>query len=283
MLNKRNPLLSSAYMLVSHGSRDVRTRWAVEKLAERVYVLLASQSIQAIGVVEYRESNSSFFLSDSLTSIATTASMVLTNMGCPLVETGTLELASLPLHQQIQRFAAEALQAGYKQVKVLPLFLLPGIHVTEDIYAEIEQARAVVGNAIAIEQLSYLGSNDDLTQLWASRLRGEADAKIFFSHGTRRRKGNERVEQTAEKLGAMTAYLSMPPCLEEKLEILIMSERRNIIIQPYLLFEGRIMEEMELEVMRLQTKFPQLQLSLGKPLGATAELATLIVEGMLAP
>ena len=283
MLFNRNSLLSSAYMLVSHGSRDVRTRWAVEKLAERVYVLLASQSIQAIGVVEYRESNSSFFLSDSLTSIATTASMVLTNMGCPLVETGTLELASLPLHQQIQRFAAEALQAGYKQVKVLPLFLLPGIHVTEDIYAEIEQARAVVGNAIAIEQLSYLGSNDDLTQLWASRLRGEADAKILFSHGTKRGRGNERVEQTAETLRAMTAYLSMPPCLEEKLEILIMSERRNIIIQPYLLFEGRIMEEMELEVMRLQTKFPQLQLSLGKPLGATAELATLIVEGMLAP
>ena len=284
MLFNQNELQSSAYMLVSHGSRDIRTQWAVNKLAEQVYVLLASQNIQASAIVESQKANlAGSCLPNFQTGAIATASIALTKMGCPLVETGVLELASIPLHQQITQFAAEARRAGCERVKVLPLFLLPGIHATEDMYAEIEQASAVVGDAIAIEQLPYLGSDANLTQLWRSRLRGEADARILFSHGTKQVDGNKRVEQKAEELKATTAYLSVPPYLEEKLELLIIQGQRNITIQPYLLFEGRVIEAMELEVMRLQTRFPQVRLSLGKPLGATAELATLIVEGMFAP
>lgn len=282
MLNKRNALLSSAYMLVSHGSRDVRTRCTVKKLAEQVSVLLASRNIQATGVIESQKySLPSSFSPNSQTSVTTIASMVLTDRGCPLVETGVLELASIPLHQQIKQFAVEARRAGCERVKVLPLFLLPGVHVRGDICAEVEQAQAIIGDTIIIEQLPYLGSNADLMQLWISRLRGKANARILFSHGTKRVGGNERVEQTAAELEAITAYLSVSPFLEEKLESLIISGQRTVAIQPYLLFEGRVMEAMELEVMRLQTRFPQVQLLLGKTLSATAELAPLIIKEML--
>ena len=282
MLNNHDPLLSSAYMFVSHGSRDVRTRWAVEELAERVSVLLASRNIRVTGVIESQKSSlPSSFSPNSQTSVTTTASMVLTNMGCPLVETGTLEFAPLPLHQQIQQFAAEALDTGCERIKILPLFLLPGIHVTEDICAQIEQARAVFGNAIAIEQLPYLGASN-LTELCAKRLRKvEADARILFSHGTKKLSGNKTVEEIAEQLGATATYLSVPPLFEEKLPMLIASGQKSIAIQPYLLFEGKTMGAFEQKVMTLQTQFPQVQLLLDRPLGATAELATLIVEQML--
>lgn len=286
MLLERNPSLSSAYLLVSHGSRELRAQWAMEKLAEKVNVLLTSQNIQVTGRIESRESNliDNFAVSGAETSVITTASMVLTNMGCPLIETGTLELASLALHEKIQQFAIDALLAGCKQVKVLPLFLLPGVHVMEDICAEIEQAQAFVGDAIAINQLPYLGSYANLTQLWANRLVGvEADAKILLSHGTKRLGGNQAVEELAEQLGTIAAYLSVSPSLEEKLEILIVTGKRKIAIQPYLLFEGAIMDAITREVMTLQTRFPQVQLLLGQPLGATAELATLIVERMIQP
>ncbi|MGV2831337.1 sirohydrochlorin chelatase [Myxosarcina sp. GI1(2024)] len=258
MLFNRNLLLSSAYMLVTHGSRDVRARWAVDKLTEQVSVLLASQNIQVAGVIESQKSNFlTSYASDTQAGVTTTASMILTNMGCPLVETGTLESASLPLHRQVQQFAISAQRAYCKRVKVLPLFLLPGIHVTEDICAEIDRAREILGDAIAIEQLPYLGSDAKLTQLWANRLVGtEADAKILFSHGTKRSGGNRTVEETAKQLGAITAYLSVSPSLDEKLELLVASGKRTIAIQPYLLCQGRIMEAMELEVMTLQTRFP---------------------------
>ena len=282
MSNNRNPLLSSAYMLVSHGSRDVRTRWAVEELAERVSVLLVSRNIQATGVIESQKySLPSSTSPDSQVSVTTTASMVLTNMGCPLVGTGTLELAPLPLHEQIQQFALEALDSGCERIKILPLFLLPGIHVTEDICAEIEQARAILSDAIAIKQLPHLGASN-LTELCAKRLRKvDAGARILFSHGTKKLSGNKIVEEIAEQLGATATYLSVSPFFEEKLLILIASGQKSIAVQPYLLFEGKTMSAIEQKVMTLQTQFPQVQLILDRPLGATAELATLIVEQML--
>jgi sirohydrochlorin cobaltochelatase len=62
-------------------------------------------------------------------------------VGGPLVGTACLEVGAVPLHQQIVAFSRRARAAGAQRVRLVPLFLLAGVHVMEDIPAEVEQAR----------------------------------------------------------------------------------------------------------------------------------------------
>lgn len=56
----------------------------------------------------------------------------------PLIGTGVLELGLKSLHEQIEDFWEYGRSLYVSQLKIIPLFLLPGVHVTEDIPAEIE-------------------------------------------------------------------------------------------------------------------------------------------------
>lgn len=199
--------------------------------------------------------------------------------GYPLVGTATLELADIPLHEQIRQFASVALADGCNQLQVLPLFLLPGVHVREDIPAEVALAQESLGKAVTIAQRPHLGDHPGLGRLlamqWATV---NADAKILLSHGSRRTGGNEPVEGMAKQLGAVAAYWSVPPSLEEQVQRLALAGHRRIAILPYFLFSGGITDAIARRVTQLQVQFPNLQLSLGEPIGASAELATLIVD-----
>jgi hypothetical protein len=75
----------------------------------------------------------------------TGSTMLVSRAGHPLVGTATLELADTPLHEQICEFASVALADGCKQVQLLPIFLLPGVHVREDIPTEVALAQKSIG------------------------------------------------------------------------------------------------------------------------------------------
>ena len=240
--------LSPAYLLISHGSRDFRSQLALEQLTRLIRIQIESQP----DAIEY-----------------------------PIVNTATLEFNSLPLYQQIQQFAKDALSLGYQQLQLLPLFLLPGVHVTEDIPQALALAQTLIGEEISITQLPCLGTNIDLVKLWANRLAGiEADAKVLLSHGTRRLGGNWVVEATAQQLGALTAYCSVSPSLDNRIAMLAAADGQQIVILPHVLFDGAIMDAIASQVTRLQQQLPQVQLILEQPLGATADLANLIVARM---
>ena len=226
-----------AYLLVSHGSRDPRPQLAVEKLAK-----LVSQKL-----------------------------------GYRPVGTATLELATQPLHQQIREFSDRLLPSGYRQIKVLPLFLLPGVHVMEDIPAELELARQVLGNRMAIAQCPYLGSHPGLDYLLATQINSDK-AWILMSHGSRRVRGNQPVEDMASKLGIVSAYWSVMPTLESRIAQLAAAGNQQIGILPYFLFSGGTTEAIAQLVIQLQAKFENLQLTLGNPLDASDELADTILE-----
>ncbi len=204
--------------------------------------------------------------------------IALSSTDYPLVETATLELADAPLHQQIQQFASIALSAGCNQLQLLPLFLLPGVHVLEDIPAEVALAQQSIGQAIALKQQPHLGAHPGLRKMLASQLAAiDADAKILLSHGTRRAGGNEPVEAVADYLGAVAAYWSVPPTLEEQLEALAGAGYQQIAILPYFLFCGGITDAIAQSVSTLQEHFPKLELNLCNPIGVSSQLADLIV------
>ncbi|MCA1990548.1 MAG: sirohydrochlorin chelatase [Coleofasciculus sp. S288] len=197
----------------------------------------------------------------------------------PLVGTATLELAEEPLHQQIRQFASVALAAGCNHLQLLPLFLLPGVHVVEDIPQEVALAQQEVGQAVVINQRPHIGDHPGLSKLVATQVATvNADVKILLSHGSRRVGGNESVEAVAKQLGAMTAYWSVKPTLEEQIEGLVRAGYKQIAILPYFLFSGGITDAIAQMVTELQQQFATVELSLGEPIGATDQLADLLVE-----
>ena len=205
--------------------------------------------------------------------------IVVSSARYPLVGTAALELAYAPLHEQIRQFASVALSSGCNQLELLPLFLLPGVHVMEDIPREVALALASLGQAIVINQRPHLGAHPGLGRMLASQLATvDADAKILLSHGTRRAGGNQPVEAVAEQLGAVAAYWSVKPTLEEQLLALADAGHKQIAILPYFLFSGGITDALRQSVSSLQERFSKVQLSLCNPIGVSSQLADLVVD-----
>jgi sirohydrochlorin ferrochelatase len=185
------------------------------------------------------------------------------------------------LHQQIQQFASQVVAAGGHRLQIVPLFLLPGVHVREDIPREVALARQALGGSVSLELQPHLGSNERLQPLIARKFAQlPAGGRILFCHGSRRLGVNEEIERLACQLGAVAAYWSVKPSLAEQVAAFASKGQQSIAISPYFLFSGGIVQAIARQVQELQAAFPSLQLHLGSPLGATPELAQFIVEGV---
>jgi sirohydrochlorin ferrochelatase len=266
----------------------------MEKLAELVRTQLGIQdAISSDRINEPIPQEAARVTPDTLASPlqphrVTRSTMLISRPGHPVVGTATLELADTPLHEQIHEFASVALAAGCKQVQLLPIFLLPGVHVREDIPTEVALAQKSLGEAIAqgaatkpiaIHQCPHLGAHPSLGSMLASQLAAvDTEAKILLAHGTRRTGGNEPVEAVAKQLGAVAAYWSIKPTLEEQIVTLADTGHQQIAIVPYFLFCGGITDAIAKSVTSLQARFPKLELSLANPIGVSPQLANLIVE-----
>ena len=273
--------LIPACLLISHGSRDRRPQLAMEQLAGLVRAKLGSQHAQEILTLGTRalSSQQERILQRLEVDRVARRTMVVANDGYPLVGTATLELASLPLHEQIRQFAREALSVGCHQVQLLPVFLLPGVHVMDDIPTEVALAHQSLGQAVVLNQRPYLGVHPGLVRILASQVATlDADANILLSHGSRRSGSYEAVEAVADQLGAVVAYWSVKPTLEEQLKVLADAGHKRIAIVPYFLFSGGITDAIAQRVASLQELFPRLQLTLAQPIGVSHELADLIVD-----
>jgi sirohydrochlorin cobaltochelatase len=247
-------LITSTYLLVSHGSRDPRPQLALENLAQ-----LLSQNLP--------------ILSNSVAA------------SVPAVGTATLELGA-PLHEQICNFAEHTLSLGLTEVQILPIFLLPGVHVAEDIPAQVEIAKQTISSQLKIELQPHLGTQQaGLTNLVKTQMQEVAFLPnlqlpkwILLSHGSRRLGGNSTVEEIASKVGAHPAYWSVKPSLEERIDSLVRDGQQQIGIVPYFLFNGGITDAIAKTVEQLKQQFPTAELHLANPFGASVELADLIGE-----
>lgn len=257
--------LTSAYLLVFHGSRDPRPQIAGERLA-----YLIQKSLSPVT----KATPQSWELQKHSNSLA-----LLSKINSPVVTTAVLELGKIPLHQSITELALQAQKAGLKRVKMLPMFLLAGVHVKEDIPAEIALAQKNLSGKIHLELLPYLGSDGNLKALLAQKFaQFPASVRILLTHGSRRLGGNQPAKAMAASLNAAVAYWSIAPNLQAQVKALEAIGHRKIAIQPYFIFHGGITEGISTQVKQLQEDFPHLKIFLGEPLGATTELAQLVVQ-----
>lgn len=237
--------LSSAYLLVSHGSRDPRPQIAVDRLAQQL-----SPYLQQLSSVH------------SLPSIAT----------------AQLELADKPLHLQINGFAAQCSERGISHLIILPLFLLPGVHVMDDIPAAVAIAEREIGARVKLTVAPFLGSAPNLVDLFAANRSGLPSSTTILSHGSRRSNGNAIVERLAAQLNVEVAYWSLEPSLTERVTTFIATGATEIGILPYFLFAGGITDAIAELVTKLRQQFPQVSLTIGEPLGNSPGLVTTIGE-----
>lgn len=242
--------MSSAYLLLSHGSRDRRPEIAMHELAKLVCNKLPKN---------HNPSNSEH-----------------------LVGIAALEMSPQPLHEQIQQFAKSAfgdcgVSSNQNRLKILPLFLLPGVHVMSDIPAEVALAQQALGQDIMIELQPYLGSHPNLEKLLARQIAAiKAQAWILLAHGSSRPGSQETVSAMAANLGAVAAYWAVPPSLESRVKELVAAGYREIAILPYFLFAGGITDAIAASIEELKLEFSAVNFQLAEPLGASAELAELI-------
>jgi sirohydrochlorin cobaltochelatase len=255
--------MPSAYLLVAHGSRDPRPQIAIEQLAKLIYQHKSQNANKSQKHLTYKSA------SNSLTILE------------PLVDVAYLELDPLPLHEQIKQTCDRAFACGYKRLQVLPLFLLAGVHVLEDIPQEVAKAQQISNPKITIDLHAHLGTHPGLIELLNEQItNAHAEVWILIAHGSRRPSAKEPIEEIARKLGAISAYWAMPPKLESRVEKLVSAGHEKIGIVPYFLFAGGITDAISTAVDELKIKFPSVNFQLVEPLGTRNELANLIIDSI---
>jgi sirohydrochlorin ferrochelatase len=213
-----------AYFLVTHGSKDLHSWLALQESIE----------------------------------CANALSDVVVGGGC-------LEGQAFTLAQQLQHFCEELCEQSDTDnlnVAIVPLFLLSGVHVMQDIPNEvaIAQQKSIDSidrqdRSIALKIVPHLGTHPQIPALLQFRLEAQVEALkqhpkhpnqnnigfILLSHGSRRLEALQDVEAIAQQLGAVAAYWSVPPDLDTQIEQLIAQGKESIIILPYLLATGGIL------------------------------------------
>ncbi len=256
-------IISSAHLLVAHGSRNSHYQMNLQKLAH-----LVQQKV----ILKYCDNQ----LSSSEDNKVEKKQF---SLHLPLVDTAYLELTSTSLSEAIVNFAGKALLQNYQFINIIPLFLSSGVHVLQDIPEQIGLAQAKLTNHIDIRLMPHLGSYQSLVKLLEEQfMQLPAQKRILLAHGSRFQTGNQQCEQIAAQLEAEVAYWSVNPSLNEKVANLVNLGVQSIAIIPYFLFEGKITQVLAEQIQQLQTEYPQIKLLAGKPLGATKELANLIVN-----
>lgn len=285
--------MPSAYLLISHGSRDPRPQVAMEQLARLISQRQTGGEISRTVAASHEASDwvQTAAYEPELNTYnrpwqsSATGSLTAPPMWEPVVGTACLELSPVPLHEQIIEFS-DRVASECNHLKVVPLFLLPGVHVMEDIPGEVALARAAIGQDITIELQPHLGTHPGISSLLATQMAAiKADAWIVLAHGSRRAGSKQPVEAIATQLrshaglghtSVVEAYWAVSPRLESRVKELVSAGDHHIGILPYFLFAGGITDAIAQAVEELKVQFPNALLHLAAPLGASAELADLI-------
>ncbi len=189
-----------------------------------------------------------------------------------LVGAAQLELAAKSLHLQIDDFARQCIEIGISKIVILPLFLIPGVHVMEDIPAEVILATEKIGDVVTLVVTPFLGENPNFANLFEANRSSLPGQSIILAHGSRKTGGNAIVEQLAHRLDLTAAYWSVAPSLADTVAKLVTTGATEIGILPYFLFAGGITDAIEKLVSELSAQYPQVQLRLGEPVGNSPEL-----------
>ncbi len=164
-----------------------------------------------------------------------------------------LELAPTSLQNQITVFAS---QIDCQELRILPLFLAPGVHSSIDLPAAIEAAQAELASNCKLVLLAPLGNS------MASILQPIRDIlpsdTILLAHGSRH--AGDFLVDLATKLQATPAFWAIFPPTEPKANlanrVADFSKSGEIGVLLYFLFPGKTSTAIEAAISELRLRFP---------------------------
>ncbi len=202
------------------------------------------------------------------------------------VEHCYLELASPVLSDMLDRCAR-----NFREVVLLPLFLFAAGHTKNDIPLAISQARS---NHPGVRFLSArtLGVHPNLIDLANQRIAAAAPtqqpntALIVVGRGSSDPDANGDFCKLVRLLGegqnynwVLASFIGITqPSVPETLEFAARSRPDRILVQPYFLFAGRLMQQLETMLAEFSARYPWIEIKLGQPLGPHEKLFALMEE-----
>ena len=252
-------MLQAIHLLITHGSRNARSQQSAEQLRSSIESCLSPDPSPLSA--EQR------------------------------IEHVVLEGGAIPLHAQILDYAAQARAEGLERLQLLPLFLMPGVHVMEDLPQEVALAQEKLADldpSFKLSTLPYLGHQlqthpQSLASAWGSELSGDSFgasevAKVLLSHGSRRSDSTLLSEQFADSIGATPAYWSIEPSLTQTVERLFREGYEEIQVLLYFLFPGGITAAIEESIVELRQSHPRLNLTCKSTLDQISEFPKFIAD-----
>ncbi len=210
-----------AYLFLAHGSRDLRTTKALQQLAAACRKRLPNTSTP--------------------------------------IGTAYLELSELPIADQIVLFANQSLQQGYQSIKILPLFLAPGMHVLTDLPIAIKMAQTQLVDRCQLQLLTHVGAHIGIEKILQYHSQHLPSPQILLAHGSKQAPAQQFLTTLAANLQAETAYWSIAPQLATVVAKLAAQQHPAIGILPYFLFPGHISTAITVVINELQSLFPDMQ------------------------
>jgi sirohydrochlorin cobaltochelatase len=164
-----------------------------------------------------------------------------------------LELAPTSLQNQITVFAR---QLGCQELRILPLFLAPGLHSSIDLPAAIEAAQAELEASCQLVLLDPLGNS------MASILQPIRDTlptdTVLLAHGSRH--AGDFLVDLATKLQVTPAYWAILPSTDPEAtltnRVTDLSKSTDIGVLLYFLFPGKTSTAIEAAISELKLQFP---------------------------
>ena len=178
-----------------------------------------------------------------------------------------LELASERLSQQLIS-AVEGTTRSITDVVVVPVLMAAGVHVREDIPAEVDSARTHYPT-IAFHLAAPLGQTPqllDILQLLGTAMPGD-DAWVLWGHGSRRATFAAEFDGLCDVLAmsvarpVLAAFGKQEPSLEDRVRQLYLQGHQRISVLTCLLFPGRLSDCLVESAEQISAQFPQLQLT----------------------
>lgn len=242
--------MTDTVLIVGHGSRDINGNIEIERFVER----LRTQQPQ------WR------------------------------IELCFIEFAEILIADGLARAALDA-----QRVIVVPLILNAAGHVKMEIPEHIEHARAKFPHCEFV-YAPHLGACDDILKILKRNLGKGMQALdmpdpsttgiVLLGRGASDRQANGEVAKMARWLQEDTRHELVDiaftgityPRLEKVVQRQVQLGMMQIVVLPYYLFTGTLMERIKRQVARLQMQYPHVQFHCGDYFGFEPEIFELVTE-----
>ena len=189
-----------------------------------------------------------------------------------------LEGTDQPLHQQILALTQQSRTQGTDRLHILPLFLIPGVHIMEDLPHEValaQQSILLTDPTFKLSTLAYLGQH---LQHHPHLFPSSPHPRLLLTHGSKRPDSLHLIQTLAQTLNATPAYWSIEPSLSTQLQTLTQQGHQQIQILLHFLFPGTITDKLHTIIQTHLQQNPHQTITTTESLASLPSFQTLIAQ-----